>query len=98
MTNNSKLVEHWLAPQSVPSAMLPVVEVLEKKGIKVCRVGIENPKAPIHYVFVDRAFDAKVVLAELNDSKGLSADSNGSGIHSREYAWVGFEAGICSPS
>lgn len=97
MTNNSKLVEHWLAPQSVPLAILLLVEVLEKKGIKVCRVGMENPKAPIHYVFVDREFDPNAVLAEMHESKGLSADSNGSGIHSREYAWVGFEAGVCSP-
>jgi len=97
MTNYSKRVSHWLAPQSVPSALSPVVESLEKKGIKVCRVGLENPKAPIHYVFVDQAFDAGAVLAELGESRGLSADTNGAGIHSREYAWVGFEAGICSP-
>jgi len=59
---------------------------------------MENPKAPIHYVFVDQAFDARAVLAELHESKGLDADSDGSGIHSREYAWVGFEEGICTSS
>jgi len=97
MANYSKRVVHWLAPQSVPLALASVVEALEKKGIKVCRVGLENPKAPIHYVFVDQAFDATEVLAELRESRGLSADPNGAGIHSREYAWVGFEAGIRSP-
>lgn len=95
--NYSKRVEHWLPPQSVPPAILPVVDALEKKGVNVCRVGIENPKAPIHYVFVDQAFDAKAVLAGLYESGGLAADSDGSGIHSREYAWVGFEEGICPP-
>ncbi|TFW31851.1 hypothetical protein [Massilia horti] len=57
---------------------------------------MENPKAPIHYVFVDHPFDAQVVLDELHDSAGLSADRNGSGINSNEYAWIGFEAGVCT--
>lgn len=94
--NHSKLVSHWLSPQSVPSAILPVVEALREKGIKVCRVGMENPKAPIHYVFVDHPFDPQAVLAELHDNAGLSADHNGSGINSIEYAWIGFEAGVCA--
>jgi hypothetical protein len=94
--NYSKLVSHWLSPQSVPPAIIPVVEALRNKGIKVCRVGLENPKAPIHYVFVDHPFDAHTVLAELRDSASLSADRNGSGINSIEYAWIGFEAGVCT--
>lgn len=94
--NYSKLVSHWLLLQSVPPAILPVVNALGKKGIKVCRVGVENPKAPIHYVFVDHPFDAQTVLAELDDSAGLCADHNGSGINSNEYVWVGFEAGVCT--
>jgi hypothetical protein len=98
MTNYSKLVSHWLSPQSVPVAVLPVVEALRKEGIKVCRVGLENPKAPMHYVFVDHPFDARAVLAELRESEGLSADPNGSGINSYEYVWVGFEAGIYTPA
>jgi hypothetical protein len=94
----SKLVSHWLPPQSVPVAVLPVVEALHKKGIKVCRVGLENPKAPMHYVFVDQPFDARAVLAELCETEGLSTAPNGSGINSYEYVWVGFEAGICTPA
>lgn len=94
--NYSKLVSHWLPLQSVPPVILPVAEALQRKGIKVCRVGMENPKAPIHYVFVDRPFDAQAVLAELNGSTGLRADRNGLGINSDEYAWVGFEAGVCT--
>lgn len=98
MTNYSKLVSHWLSPQSVPVAVVTVVEALRKKGIKVCRVGLENPKAPIHYVFVDCPFDAEAVLAELRGSEGLSADLKGSGINSCEYVWVGFKAGVCTPA
>lgn len=75
-----------------------MVEALRKNGIEVCRVGLENPKAPMHYVFVDHPFDAQAILAELRESGGLSADPNGSGINSYEYAWVGFEAGICMPA
>lgn len=56
---------------------------------------MENPKAPTHYVFVDHPFDALAVLADLQDSTGLSADRNGSGINSNKYVWVGFEAGVC---
>lgn len=96
--NYSNLVSHWLSPKSVPLAILPVVEELRKKGIRVCRVGMENPKAPMHYVFVDHPFDARAVLAELRESDGLGADLNGSGIHSYEYVWVGFEAGSCMPA
>jgi ribose 5-phosphate isomerase RpiB len=93
--NYSKLVSHWLSQQSIPSAIRPVVEALGKKGIKVCRVGMENPKAPTHYVFVGHPFDTLAVLADLQDSTGLRADRNGSGINSNEYVWVGFEAGVC---
>ena len=93
----SKLVSHWLEPQSIPLAVLHIVEVLSKKGINVCRVGLENPKAPMHYVFMDKPFDALAVLAELEQSDGLSADTNGSGINSFEYVWVGFEQGVCAP-
>jgi ribose 5-phosphate isomerase RpiB len=94
--NYSKLVSHWLLPQSAPSAIRPVVEALRKKGIEVCRVGMENPKAPIHYVFVNQPFDVQAVLAELHDTAGLSDDRNGSGINSNEYVWIGFEAGVCT--
>lgn len=86
-----------LATTAIGSTRNSSGDALEKKGVSVCRVGIENPKAPIHYVFVDQAFDAKAVLAGLYESGGLAADSDGSGIHSREYAWVGFEEGICPP-
>lgn len=96
--NNSKLVEYWLPTQSVPLAILPVVKALEDRGVKVCRVGMQNPKAPIHYVFVNQAFDARVVFEGLDESKSLSADSDGSGIYSRGYAWIGFDADICFPS
>ncbi|MHA4866185.1 hypothetical protein ACXZ1M_00610 [Duganella sp. PWIR1] len=93
--HNSKLVSHWLLPQSVPKAVLPVIETLRNKGIRVCRVGLENPKAPTHYVFVDQPFDAQEILANLPDSNGLSIDPDGSGIHSHEYVWVGFELNVC---
>lgn len=93
MMNYSNLVQFWLSLHSVPRAVVPVVEVLEKKGIKVCRVGMENPKAPTHYVFVDHPFDPKQVLSELHDRTGLSADTNG--INSIAYVWVGFDAGVC---
>jgi hypothetical protein len=89
--HNSKLVSHWLPPQSVPKAVLPVIEALRKKGVHVCRVGLENPKAPTHYVFVDQPFDAQAVLADLPDSNGLSPDPDGLGINSYDYVWVGFE-------
>jgi hypothetical protein len=95
--HNSKLVSHWLLPQSVPHAVLPLVEALSKKGINVCRVGLENPKAPTHYVFVDQPFDAQALLSNLPDSNGLSLDPNGSGINSFEYVWVGFESDVCGP-
>ena len=96
MKNYSVLVERWLLPASVPPAVFPVVESLRKRGIKVCRIGMENPKAPTHYVFVDRPFDAQELLTELRESDGLSVDQSGSGINSREYVWIGFEAGICT--
>lgn len=80
--HNSKLVSHWLLPQSVPKAVLPVIEALLSKGIHVCRVGLENPKAPTHYVFVDQPFNAQEVLADLPDSNGRSFDPEGSGINS----------------
>lgn len=57
--------------------------------------GLENPKAPTHYVFVDKPFDAQEVLANLPDNKGLSIDPDGSGINSYEYVWVGFEPNVC---
>lgn len=98
MVNYSKLVSHWLLPESVPLPALSVVEALYEKGIKVCCVGMENPKAPMYYVFVDRSFDAGAILGALRESEGLSADPNGSGIFSRQYVWVGFEAGVCTPT
>jgi hypothetical protein len=93
MMNYSNLVQFWLSLHSVPSAVVPVVAVLEKKGIKVCRVGMENSKAPSHHVFVDHPFDPKEVLSEVHDRTGLSADTDGIG--SIEYVWIGFEAGVC---
>ncbi|WP_147328226.1 MULTISPECIES: hypothetical protein [unclassified Duganella] len=95
--HNLKRVSHWLLPHSVPRAVLPVVEALRKKGINVCRVGIENPKAPTHYVFVDQPFDAQAVLSDLPNSNGLSLDPDGSGINSFEYVWIGFEPDVCRP-
>lgn len=95
--HNTKLVSHWLVLQSVPKAVLPIVEALRNKGINVCRVRLENPKAPTHYVFVDRPFDAQAVLSDLPDSSGLSLDPNGSGLNSFEYVWVGFDPNVCGP-
>lgn len=96
LMNHSTLVSHWLSPQSVPRAIAPVVAALRKKGIQVCRIGLENPKAPMHYVFVDRPFDAQEVLAEIHERDGLRTAPSGSGIFSIEYVWVGFEAGLCN--
>lgn len=57
---------------------------------------MDNPKAPIYYFFVNKPFDVEAVLAELHDTAGLRADCNGSGINAIEYAWIGFEGGVCS--
>lgn len=70
------------------------MDALRKKGIEVCCVDMDNPKAPIHFVFVNHPFDARAVLAELHDIAGLSADRNGSVINSSEYVWIGFEADV----
>jgi hypothetical protein len=50
-----------------------------------------NYKAPTVYVFVDSPFDPETLLSSLPDRDGLMADSDGCGIISADYVWVGFE-------
>lgn len=92
----STLVERWLSPQDpIPKPIQPVIDALLSRGVNVCRAGVENPKAPTVYIFVDQPFDAPTILANLADKSGLCVAPDGSGINSREYIWIGFEADVC---
>jgi hypothetical protein len=95
MVNHSNSVQYWMALHLVPQEFAPVVGILHKMGIEVCRFGMENPKAPLYYAFVDRPFDVTTLLTEIREITGVKGFADGVGIASMEFLWVGYEPGVC---